>query len=67
MNAYRDVILHNAQPRKMAGYTSAKPRAAVLMQTAMLSFVTGVDLYSKYLIKGKALSHTHTHHVQSHL
>ena len=52
----------------MAGYASAKPCAAVSMQAAMLSFVSGVVLYSKYLIKGNALSHTHiTHsHICSH-
>ena len=38
----------------MAGYASVKPRAAVSMQTGMLSFVTGVDLCSKYRIKDKA-------------
>jgi len=39
----------------MAGYASAKQRAAVSMQTGTLSFATGVDLCSKHRINyGKA-------------
>ena len=36
----------------MAGYASTC--ASVSMQTGTFSFTTGVDLYSKYCIKGKA-------------
>ena len=39
----------------MAGYAKVKWHAAVSVQTWMLSFATGVDLCSKYRIKGKAL------------
>ena len=50
----------------MAGYASTKLCASVSMQTGTFSFMTGVDLCSKYRIKG-LLPLSHTHIMRSHI